>query len=76
MKIQAQRQKRIPQMYKTNTYSARRVLDFDSVASDDCVLVIEKRKSDVKKMSQVLTPLYSLFIHNGSLKATVHFPVQ
>jgi hypothetical protein len=27
-------------------------------------------------MSQVLTPLYSLFIHNGSLKATVHFPVQ
>jgi hypothetical protein len=48
MKIQAQRQKRIPQMYKTNTYSARRVLDFDSVASDDCVLVIEKRKSDVK----------------------------
>jgi hypothetical protein len=24
------------QMYKTNTYSARRVLDFDSVASDWC----------------------------------------
>jgi hypothetical protein len=39
MKIQAQRQNG-SQMYKTNTYSARRVLDFDSVAMIG-VLVIE-----------------------------------
>jgi hypothetical protein len=50
-------------MYKTNTFLAVSVLTSIVLPVMIGVLVIEKRKSDVKKMSQVLTPLQ--LIHSG-----------